>query len=214
MTPFAAAAREIVKTFDFSVGSCARGDVRWRHHGLGMIQAELADDLRVHVWHPILRTLSGWRVVHDHRFDLTSAVVVGRITDIPYVVFDEEPDRVLHAELVPCFEIVHAKEQKPGDPVRKACDLWAVADAGRMIGAGEVYTIERRQFHTTVASVVLAITVVHRDNFDDRPARVLGSGESGIVGPPWSLPTYDIVDVHRVLDEAASAVRQLREGAP
>jgi hypothetical protein len=201
--PFAAAARELVKRFDFSYGSFLAERVKWRHHGLGMLQAEFADDLRVHVWHPCLKRMEGWRNVHDHRFDLVSAVVVGAVTDVPCHVFEKEPPE-FRTELVPCSEITHAKAQKPGELPRPTSQVWAVLDEPVGWSAGSVYTIARREFHTTRVSG-LAITVVHRQNFDERPARVLGTSESGIVHG-------DLEATWKALQAAEIAQGRLRAG--
>lgn len=82
----------------------------WRHHGLGMLQGEIDDLTRVHIWDPSLRTIpfEGYRDVHDHRFDLYSTILIGEIEDVRYHVvaaFEGEGD-------TDAWEIKHAKIQK------------------------------------------------------------------------------------------------------
>jgi hypothetical protein len=49
-----------------------------------MLQAELSETLRIHIWHPkLVSPEMAWpRCVHDHRFDLESAVVIGAVRDV------------------------------------------------------------------------------------------------------------------------------------
>jgi hypothetical protein len=162
----------------------------WRHHGLGMLQSELDEQLRVHVWHPRLRTFAfdDFRDVHDHRFDLTSLVVVGRIDDVHYRV--REVDGRYYSDREPntrMWAIVHAKAQDRTPQI--ATDLGAVhatQSACFTVGDGDWYRVPRREFHTTRVDD-LAVTLVHRTHFDHEPARILGPrGDSGIIGPKGS----------------------------
>lgn len=67
-------------------------DMNWRHHELGMLQAEFSGTTRIHLWDARLRgdwTGNEWRAVHDHRFDLYSTIQYGRIEDVSYEVWPE-----------------------------------------------------------------------------------------------------------------------------
>lgn len=177
----------------------------WRHHGLGMLQSELNTNLRVHIWHPKLRHIDGGlRAVHDHRFDLVSAVIVGSIRDTRYNVYAQSSKKchcdhcsgfkppLLHN--VPVFEIAHAKIQGDGPISRQVGLAWVEAGERSLFSAGHVYCIRRREFHTTEIDD-LAVTVVASSDFDDAPARVLENGESGIVKPDlshWRVGDEDI----------------------
>lgn len=179
------------------LGARVRGDSRdldtpWRHHGLGVLQREISDTQRIHVWSPALSTLQGARRCHDHRFDLHSVVLLGDIFDTPVSIRPTlEPTRYAH----PMYGIDHAKIQVPGQSHAEFLgyvetnpkDFWLgssyfdYAPAGaRRYGHGTGYFIERGAFHTSHVRD-LTVTLVTRSNFSDEPARVLGSGESGIV---------------------------------
>jgi hypothetical protein len=165
----------------------------WRHHSLGMLQAELTGNLRVHLWHPSLRVLpeGSLRNVHDHRFDLFSYIAHGTVIDVPYDVRHlafahngATPGCVLtvgsmmYPKLTDCYEIAHAKVQT-GDGVffsRAAYEKQKEV----IHEEGESYFIGRRDFHTSVVRD-LAVTIVARASFDADPARVLGDGKSGMV---------------------------------
>jgi hypothetical protein len=146
----------------------------WRHHGLGMLQGEVTDDVRIHVWHPKLRTIpsESLRSVHDHRFDIMSAVIIGEIEDVLWHV-SSRPIQQCDA-VTNMFAIKHAKIQDGvSDDVTPLGNVWAKARPARKFQAGEVYTIDRRIFHQTIVHG-LTVTVVHRSAFDNEPARVLG----------------------------------------
>ena len=58
MTPFVETARHLVKALGWRDRPAAftyDGHwLKWRHHGLGMLQAEFSEELRMHIWHPKL----------------------------------------------------------------------------------------------------------------------------------------------------------------
>lgn len=170
--------------------------IAWRHHGLGMLQGELSDHLRVHIWHPKLRHIAGeMRAVHDHRFELVSAVIVGSVIDTRYDV-DVEANGMECSRCynVPVFEIAHAKIQGDGPISRRVGFARVQKRVSARYPNGIVYHVPRRAFHTTEIDG-LAVTVVARSDFDDKPARVLDSGESGIVKPDlshWRIGDEDV----------------------
>jgi len=49
-------------------------------HGLGFVQVQLQGNQRLHVWHPELprRACFKHSAIHDHRFNFTSRVIVGK----------------------------------------------------------------------------------------------------------------------------------------
>lgn len=215
---FYAVSRLLLKSAAAGVNHCFLDDDRWRHHGLGMLQRELDDSTRIHVWHPSLRVpwADGFRAVHDHRFDFASAVMSGSLDDVPHDVIQEGSKHyltrsggVLHPSEgwrgcpeTELFEIAHAKLQMKGDTHKRHLGKVFVRKLPpRTRTAGDVYEVRRRLFHTTIAQR-LAVTVVSRSNFDEHPARVLDNPESGIV------PKTDATSRLRwkVLEEAARAI--------
>ncbi len=203
---FHAAARQLALRTDFQ-------RMRWQHHVLGMLKAEFDEGLRIHVWHPRLRVLplEGLRDVHDHRFDLTSAVIVGTIYDIRYYVEREAlGDGWTKTEL---WELRHGVGEtgsgcSTATDAVKLGDHWTYPYSRSHYPAGKTYRISARAFHTTRVTD-LAITVVHRSNFDDgRLARVLGDasgGKSPIV--PDSPEERSLRD--SVLQDAEAALAKL-----
>lgn len=176
------------------LGERALLDTPWRHHGLGLLQRELTETERVHVWSPALRTLSGPRTCHDHRFDLHSVVLFGTLFDTRISV---QPTLSPSPAAVPMYAIAHAKIQTPSEP--HATFLGYVetrASKNVALKAPDSYFIPRGLFHQSVPGSSLVVTFVTRSNFSDEPARVLASPESGIV--PKTSP--DLID--RILSAA------------
>lgn len=233
MTPFVEAARQIVLGLHWHRGDFVTHggtDLVFRHHGLGMLQAELSESLRIHIWHPKLVSPGmAWpRCVHDHRFDITSAVVVGSIIDVPCDVrldghmTPPEPGW----ENVNVYEIEHAKNQDrmvlaKGCSTATSAKLWAHGSlrvpsvdslkVPPVKHAGTQYQIKKREFHTTMCDE-LAITVVHRSNFDDRLARVLCAPDSDVTAISGIVRDESVehrVLVNHVLREASDAIANL-----
>jgi hypothetical protein len=216
VSSFVSLAQRIVRLVSFE-------HLQWRHHGLGMLQAELDDAVRIHVWHPELRTIptTNLRCVHDHRFNLESAIVAGCIIDTPYIVLIGEQPFLSTRNASPeffkteAFAIRHAKVQGhfaaplSGDVTQdrdvfdsvSLGEAWAKEAPSIRRKTGTSYSIARRDWHMTRVEA-LAVTVVYRYDFDDRPARILGNGKSGIV------KNSDKALVKRILSEASDLVRR------
>jgi hypothetical protein len=225
MGSFAEAARHLVGGLNWRDGEVFRGldRLKWRHHGLGMLQAEFSEALRIHVWHlSLVCAEMAWpRCVHDHRFDLESAVVAGAVRD---VLPDVRPFGPSHPsggwQRAKMYEIEHAKNQDR--LVKGGC---STATSARLLGeivvtsahasweraAGTTYQVKRRVFHTTEVDS-LAVTVVHRSNFDDALARVLCAPDADVTAVSGIVrddsPEHAEL-VRRVLAEAESAVWNL-----
>jgi hypothetical protein len=230
MTPFVEAARQLVRGLVWENSplpyvSHAGRRLEWRHHGLGMLQAELSETLRIHIWHP--RLVSDgmvWpRCVHDHRFDIVSAVVYGAVLDVlPDVRKDKGSAAVSGGwQKAKVYEIEHAKNQdrmvlEGGGTAATSAQLLGDVILTRFYsstshGAGSEYSIPRRTFHTTEVTA-LAITVIQRANFDDKLARVLcapGSDVTAVSGIVRDESLEHKILVNWVLREAASAIARL-----
>lgn len=200
--------------------------LKWRHHGLGMLQGEVDETTRVHIWSPELRTIpdEGYRDVHDHRFDLLSTILIGAITDVRYHV-----SAAFFGEgVTDAWEIKHAKIQtvvdrpRPDhgplpDPSVPEVDAFHIGRANivelsrAVFKRYERYEVPKRIWHTTRVSD-FALTLVRRSNFDNRPARILGQGHSAIIryadDDPARKTHADLVA--SMVDRAVREVRGLR----
>lgn len=197
----------------------------WRWHGLGMLQRELSESTRIHVWHPLLvKVPAGFRRVHDHRFDLTSLVLAGEFIDRHYdVQFVDKPGDANTW----MWSIIHAKIQRgasdkastqptaPGDDpdVESIGRVFAKVSGEHRRLAGEVYQIERGAFHET-QPMTLAITLVSREKFHrDRQARVLGeTAHSAIAGQHHSIQMDESI-VASVLKKARAIISYADDAA-
>jgi hypothetical protein len=191
---FVATASRLVRLVNFK-------HLKWRHHALGCLQAELDDSVRIHVWSPVLQAFppSSLRAVHDHRYDIHSAVVAGTIYDMPCIVVEDEPFISKGFEPISLYEILHAKIQAGDDTdVKLLGPAWVKRLPLVAYEAESSYRIERRAFHTTVVKG-LTVTVVHRSRFDERPARILDYETLRISG---IVKDTDPALVRRVLSEA------------
>ncbi len=197
---FCATARELLSRIDLRFGN-----LRWRHHGLGMLQAELSEELRIHIWHPKLRTIpeDGYRDVHDHRFDLTSYVAFGEIIDTPVDVFFTDPYGNLGTDTTKAWSIVNAKAQERGEVHVKPLGAVSVRTSESVVyKGGASYSIARGRFHRTKVDG-LALTLIHRGNFGEDQARVLGEiAHSAIVPEDVNTATLQA----HVIYEADSAL--------
>lgn len=198
MTPFSEAARLLVKSMDVGeenfrilfFNPITHRRLDFRHHGLGMLQAEFSESLRIHIWHPSLVSPGmAWpRCVHDHRFDLTSAVVIGQVIDVACKVDFFDRSYLGSWEEALMYEIEHAKNQdrmvdQKGCSTATSAKLLDRVHLKRTAlfywNEGMEYSVPSRKFHTTRVEG-LAVTVVHRSNFDDRLARVLCAPDSDV----------------------------------
>jgi hypothetical protein len=224
MTPLVETARQLVfglrwKSNIPTVMHAGR-ELAWRHHGLGMLQAELSEELRIHIWHPKLVSPGmAWpRCVHDHRFDIWSVVVLGEVIDVTCDVlqarvgFGYEPANI--------YEIEHAKNQdrlvldkgcSTATSAHKLASGSVHKTSEEVQAAGREYFIPRRTFHTTKVQD-LAITVVHRSNFDERLARVLCAPDSDVTAISGIVRDDGLehrILVNWVLREAGDAIAQV-----
>lgn len=208
---FAAVAREVLRKVDLRFG-----DLHWRHHGLGMLQAELSNELRIHIWHPQLRTIpqEGYRDVHDHRFDLTSYVAFGEIIDTPMQVriYNEPNDRHAIASdvgVTKAWSIVNAKAQERGEVHVTPLGVAHVrSHHPAFYNRGESYGIPRGQFHRTKVNG-LTLTLVHRGNFGEEQARVLGEvAHSAIVPQDVTTATLHAHCIYEAEGELQTALEK------
>lgn len=193
--------------------------LRWRHHGIGVLQAYLDEhdgvEHRVHIWDPslVLPGMARSGGIHDHRFDMTSFVVLGEMEHTEITV-EPAPDGDLEE-----YEVVNARESmlKAGS--------WHTAPAltGRsfhgmytkhVIGRGEGYTFARHHFHESKVAV-RTVTIVEKRNQEGH-ARILGvRGEvlQNAFGNPENLKDDAPLVVSLVAETAAALTANHRRAA-
>lgn len=60
--------------------------LKWRAHGMGLVQAYLSPDIRIHVWHKAFMDVDRKdQFTHQHRWDLVSSrILAGTIRHVEY----------------------------------------------------------------------------------------------------------------------------------
>lgn len=152
-------------------------DLKWRHAGFGALQAYIREgierELRVHIWHQSLvkAGIEDSGLCHDHRFDMRSTVIVGKIIQTEFSLQSHnagnwETLRVLHArEAMARGGSFHHNPIPTGDYFRREPVVYELA-------AGWGYTFDKFQFHETRAEGI-TITLVEKANQEDVNARIL-----------------------------------------
>lgn len=160
--------------------------LQWRHNGLGLLQAYIREgersELRVHIWHPELQRpgIIDSGLYHDHRFDLTSKILVGSIKQREFRLTPAVlGSHVLH-------EVVHARaaagsKHAPNDGlVTTLPGRYHVEQTDMWLGAGSAYTFPKREFHGSLSSE-LTVTLMLKTNQDSIPARILAPYDTPVV---------------------------------
>jgi hypothetical protein len=153
--------------------------LQFRHHGAGVIQAYIREDVepevRVHIWHPdlVIPGIEDSGQIHDHRFELQSCVLLGAVHHDEYHLAPDPEGAWMK------YEVVHARTGLTKTPERlvDAADesgmstYWADIVEGT-VSAGETYSFGKRLFHRGWPDQ-LAITLVTKRAHDDKPAILL-----------------------------------------
>lgn len=149
----------------------------WRHNGLGVLQAYLAegesDELRVHVWHPSLER-PGIRYsgkIHDHRFDLRSTVLLGSIGHIEYRL-TPHPDGQWETHEVVNARKALAESSTFDGMVSSSGDFFHARTMPWTFRERDVYLYPKSCFHESYVNE-LAVTLVRKMNQESRKARIL-----------------------------------------
>ena len=153
---------------------------RYRHHGIGVLQGYVLEssppeaEYRIHVWHPKLRLpeMDDSGLIHDHRFNLESTVIFGKVI---HTVYELDPTErgVYQAWSV---ENARSAEQNVGkrvgwvqllDPTR-----FNITPITFRYHTGESYVFPKRCFHRTDVDG-LSITICRKLDQEETSARIL-----------------------------------------
>jgi hypothetical protein len=144
--------------------------LRWRHHGIGVLQAYLvegAHEVRVHVWHPdlVVPGIEHSGQIHDHRFHLRSSVLAGSLRHVEYRVREE------HDGPWRKYEVLNARKgvTDPPAPLPGKFHATRIPDD---IKAGQSYEFPTGYFHATVVTEP-CVTIVAKSNQTERQAIIL-----------------------------------------
>lgn len=166
-----------------TVAGWLKSTIPYRHHGIGVLQGYVleseppAPEYRVHVWHPELRMpdMLDSGLMHDHRFDLDSTVLVGRMI---HTVFVLEPSaRGSHQ----VWNVMNARQVVGHSDAFKSKPLLELESEQRYnlgpphtqrLGPGDSYRFLARRFHRSDVDG-LTVTVCVKKNQREVPARIL-----------------------------------------
>lgn len=134
----------------------------------------IGDELRVHIWHPELKVagIDGTGLGHDHRFDMTSWVLVGQLTHFELKISSHTDGLWNMHEVVNARRALKETGTRAGEfrfiegPVQ-------VEKHAMTISVGNSYVFPKRTFHETRLDSPIAITIALKSNQEESPARVL-----------------------------------------
>lgn len=158
--------------------------LKWRHNGLGLLQAYVhegaTDELRVHVWHSSLRRtgIEKSGLLHDHRFDLTSSVLVGAVRQVEYEPISTPFGNWQLHSVVPARKALAASGTCDG-LVSELPERYSINTSSVIVSAGESYFFPKFAFHGTHTESELVVTLVAKSAQEEAQARILA---------PWGEP--------------------------
>lgn len=168
--------------------------LKWRHHGIGLLQAYIVEEAsagdveqRIHVWHPSLRLpdMDDSGLIHDHRFDLESQVLLGTIRDTeihidPIAIGSRDPSELFEffgenaGEFYDVYQIERSKASDDGWVKRANPDnlVYALTRTDHVYAMGSRYRYPKRAFHRTDVDE-LTVTLVTKRYQSPTPGRLL-----------------------------------------
>lgn len=166
--------------------------LRWRRHGIGVLQGYLYEgerrEARIHIWHPelALAGISESGNCHNHRFSFASTVLVGAVRNTRwYLTPDQRGDHVL-------YDFVHARlhtDENRAEMARVEEQRYLVGKSVTWILAGHRYEFARGDYHDTWCNE-LTVTLVEKFDQVEEKARVCAPLDKPPVpafsGPPLS----------------------------
>jgi hypothetical protein len=153
--------------------------IKWRHHGIGVLQGYIREDqnpeVRVHIWsrHLLKPGMDVSGDVHDHRFSLVSHVLSGVVGHEEWIEStDPEGDHAMMA-------LTHARaaaETQYHGPTTPLEGRFRVEKKLFMIERGYSYTFPAQRFHRSpiiVSPDDVAVTCVEKHEQRSVSARLL-----------------------------------------
>lgn len=153
--------------------------IKWRHNGLGLLQAYAQEgterELRVHIWCKALQRsgIEDSGLLHDHRFDLESYVLVGDLVQVEYQLTESGVGPWALHEVVHARAAAGAKHAPNDGLVSELPGRYTVEKRSMIVKEGEVYRFPKREFHGTFPQAEYVVTLVEKRNQDDVPARIM-----------------------------------------
>ncbi|UTC28425.1 hypothetical protein GURKE_04230 [Brevundimonas phage vB_BpoS-Gurke] len=173
------------------------GRLKPRYHaGVGFAQVYLSEDVRLHLWHPDLPTEpESFGCRHDHRFDFTSTVLLGAVTNI----FLDVGEGAVHTagsgdQVVPGYGSFDEWEVMPAhlgseEPTIRRRGVDVKIGGVQVLMAGDTYSFPKRRYHESRGHNV-TLTVMKKFNQEDSWAGIIAPRgqppQHGMAGPQVS----------------------------
>ena len=202
-TTFTKLNRSHVASMQAVVARLIRKGLEWRRHGIGCLQAyvaEGANETRIHVWHPDLM-LPGIQIsgnAHNHRFTLSSSVLFGRLRHTEWHLAPED------SGTFETYDFVHARLQTNDNrsKMRATGKRFSVTKECLVFREGDAYTFERGAFHDSQPESDLVVTLVFKKNQAEERAMVVAPADVPPV-PAFGGPELDDKSIHSLLERAS-----------
>ena len=133
--------------------------------GLGFIQVKLNDSIRYHFYHPELNPIVGLEELHNHRYDFTSYLLKGALSQEVFVINEAEEEKEWTVEDVLC------EENSKLNPNKSFCEVEKVL-AFTTLKNGN-YTMFRHCFHRVLPVTTPTISRLERGPVVDKFAKVI-----------------------------------------
>lgn len=191
--------------------------LKWRHHGIGALQAYLPGgeggnpERRVHVWDPRLvrEGIRDCGDAHDHRFDLISHVLLGELPEVLYMPPGPSDAGLAGFSWMDAWEVQNARAAGPekhfDGTCRYAGQSSALKPVLRVHSAFSSYSIPRGVIHATrPTGLAMTLCEMHDKQGQARIWTPQGKEPVHAFGPPGNFP------IQEVLQSALSMIDQLR----
>lgn len=167
--------------------------------GLGFIQLKLNDTHRMHFWHPSLSPDVPDEEIHDHRYNFSSTVLLGRMHHETWA---------FESDLFGAYELCEVS----CDPANPAPDTRRISGTARLTGeysmpVGSRYNFKINEFHKTRTNH--CITLLTREAPEKEFARVVRKK-----GDPEICPFSNPKEVSELWDIIADLLKQPATQAP
>lgn len=160
-------------------------NVKWRHHAIGLLQAYVVEgetnehtETRVHVWHPDLRLpdMDDSGLMHDHRFNLGSTVLLGVMHDTEILLHPGDKGWLVPRKRFQVWEIENARSKESSgvgwvkleDPEQ----FYTIDTIQHRYSQGSIYSYPKRAFHRSEVDK-LTVTLCTKRGQSNQPARLL-----------------------------------------
>lgn len=183
--------------------------LQWRRHGIGCLQAYVfegaQEEFRIHVWSErlMLPGIAESGNIHNHRFNLSSRVLLGKLEHTEYLI---HPDEDWTHET---YDFVHARlhtDENRAD-MRATGDRYSVESGMFIFSEGSRYTFPRGAFHSSRALTPVVVTFCTKRDQRDERAQVLAPVGTKPV-PAFGGPKLEHKDYWPILEEAIEGLRR------